>query len=97
MATLKDVARLSGVTVTTISRMLNNRVNVSEKTRARILAAMEELDYHPNELAQSLIRQKSSFRSWRNLDLVICPFVWRKPSIRFLMIPRFWEDLNAFA
>ena len=61
MATLKDVARLSGVTVTTISRMLNNRVNVSEKTRARILAAMEELDYHPNELAQSLIRQKSSF------------------------------------
>ena len=61
MATLKDVARLSGVTVTTISRMLNNRVNVSEKTRAKILAAMEELDYHPNELAQSLIRQKSSF------------------------------------
>lgn len=61
MATLKDVARLSGVTVTTISRMLNNRVNVSEKTRAKILAAMEELDYHPNELAQSLIKQKSSF------------------------------------
>ena len=61
MATLKDVARLSGVTVTTISRMLNHRANVSEKTRAKILAAMEELDYHPNELAQSLIRQKSSF------------------------------------
>ena len=61
MATLKDVARLSGVTVTTISRMLNNRANVSEKTKAKILAAMEELDYHPNELAQSLIKQKSSF------------------------------------
>lgn len=61
MATLKDVARLSGVTVTTISRMLNHRANVSEKTRAKILAAMEELDYHPNELAQSLIKQKSSF------------------------------------
>ena len=35
MATLKDVARLSGVTVTTISRMLNNRVNVSEKKSDR--------------------------------------------------------------
>ena len=35
MATLKDVAQLAGVTVTTISRMLNNRANVSPKTRAQ--------------------------------------------------------------
>ena len=61
MATLKDVAELSGVTVTTISRMLNNRANVSDKTRAKITVAMEQLDYHPNEIAQSLIKKKSNF------------------------------------
>ena len=58
MATLKDVAQLAGVTVTTISRMLNNRANVSPKTRAKIEQAMQELDYQPNEIAQSLIKQK---------------------------------------
>ena len=41
MATLKDVAQLAGVTVTTISRMLNNRANVSSKTRAKIEQAMQ--------------------------------------------------------
>lgn len=61
MPTLKDVAKLSGVTVTTISRMLNNRGNVSPKTRAKIQAAMKELDYTPNELAQSLTKKKSNF------------------------------------
>ena len=60
MATLKDVARLSGVTVTTISRMLNNRANVSEKTKAKILAAMEELDYHPNERPSLLSNKKAA-------------------------------------
>lgn len=60
MATLKDVAQRAGVTVTTISRMLNHRVNVSPKTRARIEQAMLELDYQPNEIAQSLIKQRSN-------------------------------------
>lgn len=61
MATLKDVAKLSGVTVTTISRMLNHRGNVSEKTRTRIEEAMRQLNYQPNEVARSLIKQKSNF------------------------------------
>ena len=43
MATLKDVAQRAGVTVTTVSRMLNDRARVSEKTRLRIQNAMEEL------------------------------------------------------
>ena len=41
MATLKDVAQLAGVTVTTISRMLNNRANVSSKTSTS-LSRIEE-------------------------------------------------------
>jgi len=59
MATLKDVAERAGVTVTTISRMLNNRVQVSQKTRDKIIRAMEELDYQPNELARSLSKKNS--------------------------------------
>ena len=61
MATLKDVAQRAAVTVTTVSRMLNDRARVSEKTRLRIQNAMEELDYHPNELARSLAKKNSHF------------------------------------
>lgn len=61
MATIKDVADYAGVSVTTISRMFNNRVNISEKTRNKIKAAMKELDYQPNEIAQSLTKKKSNF------------------------------------
>lgn len=61
MATLKDVAALAGVTVTTVSRMLNGRVNVSAETCEKIRAAMRELGYYPNEMARSLARKNSSF------------------------------------
>lgn len=59
MATIKDVAEKAGVTVTTVSRMLNNRVKVSDKTKNKILKAIEELDYEPNEVARSLINKNN--------------------------------------
>lgn len=61
MSTLKDVAERAGVTVTTVSRMLNNRAQVSKKTREKINQAFKELDYQPNELARSLSKKTSSF------------------------------------
>lgn len=61
MATIKDVARVSGVTVTTVSRVLNNRGYISEVTRKKVHDAMEELNYQPNEIARSLFRRKSNF------------------------------------
>ena len=59
MASIKDVARLAGVGVGTVSRMLNNSGYVSLDTRAKIEKAMKELDYTPNELARNLYHKKS--------------------------------------
>lgn len=61
MPTLKDVAGRAGVTVTTVSRMLNGRVKVSPATQQRIQDAMREIGYYPNEMARSLARKSSSF------------------------------------
>lgn len=60
MPTLQDVADRAGVTVTTVSRMLNGRVPVSQKTRDRIEQAMAELGYSPNQLARSLAKKSSN-------------------------------------
>lgn len=60
MATIKDVAERAGVTVTTVSRILNNRGSISENTRKKVYAIMEELNYQPNELARALFRKKSN-------------------------------------
>ena len=60
MATIVDVARLAGVTPTTVSRVINNRGYISEKTRNKVYGAMDELGYQPNEIARSLTKQKSN-------------------------------------
>jgi LacI family sucrose operon transcriptional repressor len=60
MATIKDVAEKVGVSVTTVSRVLNNRGYLSEDLKRRVHEAMRELNYQPNELARSLFRKKSN-------------------------------------
>ena len=54
MATLKDVAKLACVDVSTVSRALNNTSYVHPDTKAKIYAAAKELGYHPNIMAQAL-------------------------------------------
>ncbi len=56
---LNDVAKAAGVSPTTVSRVLNNRGYISEKTRKKVKDAMEELNYYPNEIARSLFINKS--------------------------------------
>jgi LacI family transcriptional regulator len=64
MATIRDVARLAGVAPITVSRVLNNAGPVNLDTRARVEAAIAELNYVPNVLARS-------FRSKRTETLAL--------------------------
>ena len=57
MATIKDVAKEAGVAVETVSRVLNNRGYISEKTRHKVYLAMENLNYTPNTFARGLSKQ----------------------------------------
>lgn len=54
MTTIYDVAKRAGVSITTVSRVLNDRGQVSEKTRIRVQQAMADLGYVPNPAARSL-------------------------------------------
>jgi LacI family transcriptional regulator len=54
MPTLKDVAREAGLSVTTVSRALNNHFDVAETTREHVVRVAAELGYHPNQSARSL-------------------------------------------
>ena len=54
MTKLTDVARVAGVSATTVSRVINNYGSLSEKTKQKVYAAMRELNYQPNSLARSL-------------------------------------------
>lgn len=57
--TIYDIAHRAGVSRQTVSRVLNNREDVSIETRKRIQEIMEDLSYHPSAIARSLSRQKS--------------------------------------
>lgn len=59
MAGIRDVAKLAGVGVGTVSRVINNTGYVSKEAKEKIEAAMKELDYTPNELARNLFRNKT--------------------------------------
>ncbi len=56
---MTDVATLAGVSHMTVSRVLNDPDSVTSKTRARVVAAIRELDYHPNFAARTLVTGRS--------------------------------------
>lgn len=57
--TIKDVAEYSGVSVSTVSRVLNHHPDVSDAVRARVMEAVEKLHYVPNNSARDLVRPQS--------------------------------------
>jgi len=58
-ATIDDVAKLAGVSIKTVSRVVNHEPNVRESTKARVDKAIEELNYRPNPSARSLASHRS--------------------------------------
>lgn len=60
VVTIKDVAEKAHVSVYTVSRVLNKRGYISQETYNKVNAAIEELNYSPNQLARSLFRQKTN-------------------------------------
>lgn len=57
--TIYDVAEKSGVSIATVSKVVNNTGRISSKTKQRVTKIMEELDYHPNSLAAALTGKKT--------------------------------------
>jgi len=83
MATkIQDIARLAGVSPTTVSRVLNNNYPVKKETREKIEAVIDELGYKPNYIARSLKSRKTS-----NIGVVV-------PGITNLFFPTIVEEIN---
>lgn len=66
---MKDIARMANVSRTTVSFVLNNRmdIKISEKTRKKVLGIAKQLDYYPHAIAKSLVKKHS-----KTLGLVWC-------------------------
>lgn len=60
MATIYEVSKLAGVSLATVSRVMNNSGKVTAKTRQKVLSAIAELGYRPNSMAQSLASKRSN-------------------------------------
>ncbi|HEY5806419.1 MAG TPA: LacI family DNA-binding transcriptional regulator [Povalibacter sp.] len=60
MANIYEVAELAGVSLATVSRVINPGARVSDKTREKVLAAMKQLGFRPNSIAQSLATRSSN-------------------------------------
>ncbi|GAF39519.1 sucrose operon repressor ScrR, LacI family [Agrilactobacillus composti DSM 18527 = JCM 14202] len=72
---LEDVAKLAAVSKTTVSRVLNNRGYLSQKTIDKVHAAMAQLDYHPNVVARQLYKNQTNL-----IGILLLggqPFFWR--------------------
>lgn len=61
MKSIKDVAKKAGVSVTTVSRVINNRGYIGKETRKKVEEAMKKLNYQPNQLARALKKNQTTF------------------------------------
>ncbi len=57
--TIKDVAKLAGVSPSTVSRVIANHPKISQATKTKVYEAMKKLNYHPNVIARSLANRKT--------------------------------------
>ena len=57
--TMREVAQKAGVSIKTVSRVVNNQGEISESTRQQVLAVIEELGYRPSRLARALVTRQT--------------------------------------
>lgn len=69
MSTIKDVAKLAGVALSTASNALNGKYGVNPQTKKRVLEAAKELNYIPNPIAQGLVS-----KSMKNIGIIVSGF-----------------------
>ncbi|WP_440878994.1 LacI family DNA-binding transcriptional regulator [Vibrio natriegens] len=96
MTTLLDVSRRAGVSKTTVSRVMNGKGRISQATRDAVFKAIEELNYRPNILAQSLSNQTtnsvglilpSGYHSSQNvMEIMDLAHAMARESNKFLII-----------
>lgn len=63
MSTIKDVAKKAGVSVATVSRVINDKGKISDNTKLKVNKAIMELSYKPNTIARSLSNRRSNIVS----------------------------------
>ena len=85
MSTIKEVARLAGVSVGTVSHVISGTVTVSEQLRRKVMGAIRTLDYHPNHIARSLKTSRT-----RTLGIVV-------PDITIPFFPQVIRGAEAAA
>ena len=83
MVTLTDIAKLAGVSPSTVSNILNDRTNVGEDTKKRVLQIIKETGYEPNYFASSMRRRSTKMIGIVVEDLTIytMPIVERIMSV----------------
>lgn len=80
--TIYDVAKKAGVSIATVSRVVNNNYPVKKETREKIEKVIKELNYKPNEIARSLILKTTS-----NIGIVV-------PGITNPFFPTIGEEIH---
>ncbi len=89
---MRDIAKAAGVSVASVSNVINGLDKVSEETRGKIVQVMEEMDYHPNLVARSLTKRRSEM-----LGLLL-PITDEGPSTASLLLrdnPFYGEFLSG--
>lgn len=88
--TIHDVAKLAGVGIGTVSRVLNNHPNVKPATREKVLAAVEQLHFKPNPIARSMILRRTGVLG------VVIPFFTRPFPIEVLRVAQLAIDQAGY-
>lgn len=74
MTTMKDIAKMANTSIGTVDRALNNKPGVSAKTRERIMAIAESLDYKPNRLGKALVLRNKNMQLGFIIEPITNPF-----------------------